>query len=507
MWSDNEADVDLLGFDFLVDELMVALTNPRLLPLTVGLLGDWGSGKTSALKIVGAQLEAESPSGERYVVVRFSPWQFEGYDDVKFALMDGVLTQLQAAVASDPVQSADVSALRRVAKRLRRPAVFASKAGLAGLPAATALALAHDPSMVPVAQAVVGQAASAASAALDHAERPSSNTADTATAGEEGMVDVATFRSRYESLVDSLTDVTAVVVLVDDLDRCLPRTIVDTFEGIRLFLHTRKAAYVIAAHPSVVQSAIDQFYPDPGRPGSPGLGAEYLEKMLQVKVDIPMLSASEAETYMQLLLAQLHLPAGDFDELLSEVRQRRAHGPLAVALNPGIAAEALGRDRIPAALFADMGWAVSVAPLLGATLRGNPRQLKRFMNSVLMRMRSAERRGTTLAPAVLAKLMVLEEQYLSDFQQLFDWQQQNQAGALPELAAAERHVRAAAAPALSGADTGAGADQSSAGTGRRSGPPVRGRGASSAPDPLLDPQISAWAETRHVAEWLLLEPA
>ena len=44
MWADNETELDLLGFEYLVDGLVVALTQPRLLPLTIGVLGDWGSG-------------------------------------------------------------------------------------------------------------------------------------------------------------------------------------------------------------------------------------------------------------------------------------------------------------------------------------------------------------------------------------------------------------------------------------------------------------------------------
>ena len=43
MWPDNETDVDLLGFDILADGLVVALTEPRLLPLTVGVLGGTGA--------------------------------------------------------------------------------------------------------------------------------------------------------------------------------------------------------------------------------------------------------------------------------------------------------------------------------------------------------------------------------------------------------------------------------------------------------------------------------
>ncbi len=77
MWADNETDLDLLGFDVLVDELVVALTKPCLLPLTVGVLGGWGSGKSSLLKIVRSELEAVDD--QPYVCVDFSPWQYEDY--------------------------------------------------------------------------------------------------------------------------------------------------------------------------------------------------------------------------------------------------------------------------------------------------------------------------------------------------------------------------------------------------------------------------------------------
>lgn len=73
MWHDNETEVDLLGVDLLVDGLIVALTEPRLLPLTVGVLGDWGSGKSSLLRITKTELERLSEPSLRYVCVWFSP--------------------------------------------------------------------------------------------------------------------------------------------------------------------------------------------------------------------------------------------------------------------------------------------------------------------------------------------------------------------------------------------------------------------------------------------------
>jgi hypothetical protein len=73
MWPDDETDVDLLDFHFLVDGLVVvALTEPRLLPLTIGVLGDWGSGKSSLMGLGLCRAEGRGGGGTRYVCVRFS---------------------------------------------------------------------------------------------------------------------------------------------------------------------------------------------------------------------------------------------------------------------------------------------------------------------------------------------------------------------------------------------------------------------------------------------------
>ena len=122
MWADNETDVDLLGFDFLVDTLVVALTEPRLLPLTMGVLGDWGSGKSSLMGIVRQELEAiggpDDSDPQRYACVRFSPWQYEDYDDVKVALMSAVLDRLQPEIRAEDQDQ--ISRMRQFLQGLRR---------------------------------------------------------------------------------------------------------------------------------------------------------------------------------------------------------------------------------------------------------------------------------------------------------------------------------------------------------------------------------------------------
>src|SRR5947208_16607255 len=97
MWADNETRIDLLGFEFLVDELLVVLREPRLLPVTVGVAGDWGSGKSS----LAAMAEVELAGDDAFLTVSFSPWRFEDYEDVKTALMAAVIGALQARAHSD----------------------------------------------------------------------------------------------------------------------------------------------------------------------------------------------------------------------------------------------------------------------------------------------------------------------------------------------------------------------------------------------------------------------
>ena len=90
MWSDNESDLDLLGYQHMVSTITTIVKTPSLLPATIGVFGDWGSGKSSLLQIAKAELEKE----EDTLVLSFNGWLFEGYDDAKSALMGTILEEL-----------------------------------------------------------------------------------------------------------------------------------------------------------------------------------------------------------------------------------------------------------------------------------------------------------------------------------------------------------------------------------------------------------------------------
>ena len=109
------------------------------------------------------------------------------------------------------------------------------------------------------------------------------------------------FRRQFAELMeaDELRSVRRVVVLVDDLDRSLPDTVVESLETIKLFLSVKKMAFVIAADEDNVASAIGRRLQTTGQPTRSRL---YLEKIVQVPVRIPALSKEHTEEYLALLM-------------------------------------------------------------------------------------------------------------------------------------------------------------------------------------------------------------
>lgn len=399
MWADNETRIDLLGFDFLVDELLLILREARLLPVTVGVAGDWGSGKSSLIGMAEEVLAAD----QKFLTVSFSPWRFEDYEDVKTALMASVIAALQERARTDAAFA------EKAKKRLGGLVGRVNLLGAAKLTGRLAL-MTHGVDIPPEVAALSGTQL-LKPAPMEEGEEE--------LEVPDRLHSIAGFRTEFEALMGDLDDLQALVVFIDDLDRCLPDTIVDTFEAIRLFLHVPKTAYVIAADQRIVQAAIEARYPA-NREGDETLGVDYLEKIIQISVNIPPLSEPEAETYINLLLAELYLDGEPLEQVRAAAQERRKNEQLTVAMNWGIARGVLAAP--PNGLEAAFALANQISPVLARGLRGNPRQLKRFLNILTVRRRTADGRGIELDPAVLAKLMILEQLHLKDFSQLFAWQ-------------------------------------------------------------------------------------
>ena len=368
LWDDNPSLFDLLGFDAVVDPIVAAVGAAKIDPLAIGVHSPWGGGKSTVLNLLEAKLEKDSS----YVVIRTDPWQYDNHDDVRGDLIVEVLDQLAARFTED------ATVKDRVKDLVRR----LSWARIGLTLGKGALTMQWD-----VEELVT-------------AFTPRGRTDEKSMAG---------FKDQFAKLVAGLPGVRRVVVLVDDLDRCLPPAVMATLESIKLFLAVPKMAFVIAADQDMVRDAIAANLGESNRSGA--FAIRYLEKIVQLPIALPRLALSDAEAYIGLLLAASDGAGKDeLAALAGHCTARRNRG--LVPLIGDLTALAWKPSEESLLLAAQLAQGLSADRL------ANPRQIKRFLNAFGVRSIVANSRKVTIEPAVLVKMLLLEDLHRSSFEAL-----------------------------------------------------------------------------------------
>src|SRR5690606_25713674 len=67
----------------------------HLRPLTIGVYGDWGVGKSSILALLQKKVKNLDEEEQKKIhTIMFNGWLFQGYEDTKSALMETIITDL-----------------------------------------------------------------------------------------------------------------------------------------------------------------------------------------------------------------------------------------------------------------------------------------------------------------------------------------------------------------------------------------------------------------------------
>jgi len=411
MWHDVETTIDLLNFTVVADTAAELVRESAEHPLSIGVSGSWGTGKSSLVKMIGTSLKKADGDDGNYIFLEFNAWLYQGYDDARMALLQTVADKLLAeAKARDTHVDKAVDFFKRVnwlrvGKLVAPTASGALVGGTLGGPVG----------------AVVGAVGSLCKAGTDPSPQDIEKVKEAYASLQPQLAgllkeredkslpqEIQELRSSFEELLASL-DI-RLVVLVDDLDRCLPDTAISTLEAMRLLLFLPRTAFIIAADEQMIRGAVRVHF------GNVDLNDElvtsYFDKLIQVPLRVPRLGVTEIKGYLVLLLAELAQRRDDIEEdtriaaqetILDAVRQSWAGGLTRKKME-----EAYGGDAGKLSMEIDLADQLAHIMVSAQGINGNPRLIKRFLNNLMIRNAVAKAQGLSIAFDQLVKLQLFE---------------------------------------------------------------------------------------------------
>ena len=387
MWKDSESNIDYIDFEYIAELVNEIVMDDSLLPASIGVYGDWGSGKSSIMSISQEELCKKDNAA---LIINFNAWLFEDYGDAKNTVINCILDQIEERIK-------DKETLKDKFKHLRKSiSVFELSTTLMKNSSSIISLILNPLNFIGVVENT--------SKGIVESIEGIKNRYEAIVSHESLRNDVANFRNDFGKLIED-SDISRVVIYVDEMDRCLPDTILEIFEAMRLFLFTGKVAFVFGADERQIAYAIRQKYSDSifETEHKINIGKEYLEKIIQYPIRIPTMTVPETEMYLTFLFCSKFLSKEEFQSLKCDcINQFRAN---------------TSRFELPdkVAEFANFNdisnfysLARKISYLLNSGLNGNPRQFKRFLNEFEMRKKVAKLKKIEIDEKVLVKMMMLQ---------------------------------------------------------------------------------------------------
>jgi KAP family P-loop domain/Sulfatase-modifying factor enzyme 1 len=267
---DDPCRSDQLGRGEAVDalvHLIRAIDQKASSSFTIGIFGDWGTGKTSMLRQIQAKLEEDREGPP--LIVWFNPWQFSSKDNILASLFISVADAIERQIDADKGFLDKGSAkVKGFASRLKDVATAFIARGELEV-------------SVPFVASIKYSGASA------H---------DALKKSDASTTPMAELKDTYSSLYfDVLSAISAsadglsrkIVVLIDDLDRCDQENIVTLFDGMKVFFDIPNFVFVVGAARDVVRAALRRKVTALGAHEEVVDELSYLDKIIQFGYVIP----------------------------------------------------------------------------------------------------------------------------------------------------------------------------------------------------------------------------
>ena len=279
--------------------------------LTVGITGNWGSGKSTIKNFVKDALNKKNP---KPVVIEFNPWEWSGQGK----LLEAFLWSLSEALSKSKISGKNA----KLGKRLKQYSVMLQEGG-----AITSVWATRIP---PVVISMLSVSVVAATEPLPDWVRIilcivlfmfmfivfsrvlnkllSSITTSWIKASQKSMDKLRTDIQEDLKKIES-----PIIIFIDDIDRLFKEEIKLLFQLVRSNLNFKNLTFVLLFQRDIVASALDEL--------KSGYGSDYIGKITQVELDVPKASAKNMKAFLREKI-DLDIPEGEKQSPIDENRWR-----------------------------------------------------------------------------------------------------------------------------------------------------------------------------------------
>jgi hypothetical protein len=285
-------EAEYFNFDTYITSLLYVIQESQIeTPFTIAIDGKWGSGKTSLMKTIREKLNTPPITSKRKIkTVWFDAW--------KYSDKDSLLAELSFEIYQEVINKTGKISTKILSQYWRRFSFFLFRSQRIN-----SLNVLSDFSNILVSSIAITRGISP----LQQNKISVKNWLNEPIY-EKNM----TFYRRFQQFLQAVLDVFVLekkfnskdtedgilVIFIDDLDRCPPKSIANVLESINLFFDQKGCLFIMGMDLNLVSKAIEIQYKD-FVSCEAFSGREYLKKMIQLEFCLPEIRPEDMREFIE----------------------------------------------------------------------------------------------------------------------------------------------------------------------------------------------------------------
>lgn len=300
------SDTDLLGRKNLINSLVSMIASSKQdTPFTIGLLGDWGSGKSNVMYLLRKALR-ERDDKDRFYYADFNAWQYEHTDN----MASGVAQEVFKGILSEQTHRQNFRLRWKFGKRengILLPIILFTVIAVAIF--SLVMIFVYDNqgwyAGLGLSAVIISGFIKQIFTILEHPLTSKVNSYLKLPSYAVHLGTIPMLKRHLQTLCDLVIphddeDPNRLIVFVDDLDRCEPDAISKTLDAIRLVMDIENVVVIIGIDHRIAFRAVEKQYvelADDERTSS-DIARDYLGKIIQLPIILNKPSENDLENFI-----------------------------------------------------------------------------------------------------------------------------------------------------------------------------------------------------------------